>query len=99
MQFQKTGVAPPPLLRIPKLKQGDLDYLEAFDRCSRSRQAGGMGGPSPLMISEIGAYLSLVGIDTREERLKYLRLIQRLDGVWLDHAAEQMKAANNKKKP
>lgn len=92
-------MAPPPLLRRPKLKAGDQDYLDAFYSCSHSRQSSGMGGANPILLSEVGAYLSLVGIDTRDERLKYLRIIQRLDTVYLTEAAERAKAKTKNKKP
>jgi len=56
-----------------------------------------MGGASPILVSEVMAYLTLSGIDSQEERLKYLRTIQRLDNVYLADVAEKMQ--KNSKKP
>jgi hypothetical protein len=89
-------VVPPPLQRKPSIKKGDEVYLVAFNSCSHARQPGGMGGPSPILISEVLSYLNLAGIDSHEERLKYLRTIQQLDSVYLTDAAERMQK-NNKK--
>lgn len=70
--------------------------MAAFSACSQSRQSGGMGGVSPILISEILAYLTLAGIDSRAERHKYLRTIQQLDNVYLADVAEKLKQKNKK---
>lgn len=81
---------------MPKLKRFDDIYLNAYNTLANAREAG-MSGPQPIRLTEIDAYFSLLGIDERPERVKYLGLIQRLDSVYLQHAAEQV--AKNKKKP
>lgn len=48
-----------------------------------------MSAPNPISVAEIEAYCNLAGIASRRERLKYLRLIRRLDGVYLRHWAEK----------
>ena len=96
-QAKKTGVVPPPLLRMPKLKRFDDVYLDAYNTLSSSRGSD-MSGPQPIRLSEINAYFSVMGIDERDERVKYVALIQRLDRVYLEHAGEQI-ARHNKKKP
>lgn len=98
-QAKKTGVVPPPLLRIPKLKQFDTLYLDAFNTLSNARSHD-QTGPQALHLTEMDAYFRVVGIDERDERVKYVALIQQLDQVYLTHVREQMaKAQNNKKKP
>jgi len=92
-------VVPPPLLRRPKLKRDDQDFLSAFYACNHSRQSGGMGGHNPITISEVRNYLDVVGIDTTDERAKYLRVIQLLDSIYLTDAAEKVKAQQKNKKP
>jgi hypothetical protein len=52
-----------------------------------------MGGPCPIPFAEIFAYLLLVGIDGRSERLKYVNLMQRLDGVYMKYWADKNKKA------
>lgn len=96
-QARKTGVVPPPLLRMPKLKHFDDIYLDAFNTLANARESG-MGGPLPIRLSEIDAYFRVMGIDERDERVKYVALIQLLDQVYLKHAGEQI-AKHNKKKP
>jgi hypothetical protein len=92
-------VVPPPLLREPKLKRYDDEYLNAFYSLSHSRQPGGMGGVGPITVGEIRHYLDLVGIDSQSERVKYLRVMQRLDSVYLNDAAEKAKQQTKNKKP
>lgn len=50
-----------------------------------------MGGPQAISVSEINALTQLMGIAIREERVKYLDLIQMLDYIWLKHAADTQK--------
>lgn len=82
---------------MPKLKRFDDIYLEAYNTLSSTRVST-MAGPQPIQLSEIDAYFRVMGIDERDERVKYVALIQRLDQVYLQHAGEQI-AKNNKKKP
>lgn len=77
----------------PRLKEVDAPFIDAFYTLSAAR-ASGMGGVNPIPISEVLAYLTLVGIASAEQRSKYLRLIQRLDSTYLTHMAE--KAEQNK---
>lgn len=79
---------------MPKLKRFDGEYIDAFYTLSRARQHG-VGGPMAVTVQEVLAYCQLVGIDAPHERLKYLSILQRLDGVYLDFHAER--ASQNKK--
>ena len=74
----------------PRLKPEDVDYYTAFNQLSSSR-ASGMGGAGAIQISEILAYCLLVGIANREERVKYLSLVQELDHICLEHWAQEAK--------
>lgn len=96
-QAKKTGVVPPPLLRMPKLKSFDEIYLNAFNTLSNARDSG-MAGPQPIRLSEIDAFFRVTGIDERDERVKYVALIQRLDRAYLEYAHEQA-SKHSKKKP
>lgn len=58
---------------------------------ARSRD---MGVPQAVPVSEVLSCLKLVGIVSEMERVKYLRIVQKLDSVYLDHQAE--KAAKTK---
>lgn len=90
-------MVPPPILRRPKLKKGDQTYLDAYYACDHGRQAVAMGGVNPIPVSEIRHYTDMAGIDCPDERLKYLRIIQRLDSVYIGHVVEKLKAQNKKK--
>ena len=85
-------------MRRPKILKKDEPYLDAFEACSRSRQPGGMGGSGPILISEVEAYLRLLGIDSPPERLKYLKVIQNLDSIYLADAAERRERAQKQNK-
>lgn len=90
-------MVPPPLLRKPKLKQGDQTYLNAYYACDHGRQSVAMGGVNPIPVAEVRHYTDMAGIDCPGERLKYLRIIQRLDSVYIEHVTEKLKAQNKKK--
>lgn len=82
---------PAPLLNRPYLKVRDARYKEAFDVLHSSRTQG-FSGQNSIQVSEILAYLELVGIDSQQERVKYLRLIQKLDDVYFAYVAEKRQA-------
>lgn len=71
----------------------DVPYQEAFFALSAARGSG-MGGPNPIPVSELLAYLNLMGIASYTARSKYLRLVQQMDSTYLGHCAE--KAAQTK---
>lgn len=87
----KRGRVPPPMLSRPKLQKGDYEYLSAWQTLDEGRPSG-MAGPSAISIAEIESYCNLVGINTKAERLRYLRLLRRLDRVYLEHWAEKRAA-------
>lgn len=63
-------------------------FLQAFTVLSQARPSG--FGPSALVLSEIVAYWRHVGhIGPLAE---FVRLMQALDRVFLEHAREQLKA-------
>lgn len=88
---RRTGVVPPPLQNRPRLQPQDMPYIEAFNCVSRGRPIGDMGGTGRIAVSEIHAYLQVVGIANKSLRVKYLRLIQMLDDVFVGHYLERDK--------
>jgi hypothetical protein len=62
--------------------------MDAYYSLTAARSSG-FGGAEPIQISEIVAYLDLVGILDRDERAKYLRHVQRLDNAYLTYAREK----------
>lgn len=59
--------------------------VEAFNRLTQTR-ASGPGGPQPISLGEIKAYLDLFGPDDPEARAERVDLIQAMDRVWLELA-------------
>lgn len=84
---------PGPLLSRPRLKRQDAPYLDAYYCLSAARTAG-FGGADPIQVSEIVAYLNLVGVSGAEERARYLRTIQQLDHTYLTYARERAEEVN-----
>lgn len=83
---------PPPLLAEPKLKTQDFQWQVAFSTLSNTRQSG-MGGSSPILMSEMKAFGDMAGIVNRAHWAKYVTLMQDLDRVWLNHHAEKQRAS------
>lgn len=81
-----------PLRNIPKLTGDDSALLSAYDVIARSR-TWGMSSPNTLSISDVANYCALMGIASIADRAKYLRITQDLDGVFMEHWAQ-----NNKNK-
>lgn len=80
------GVTPSGLAERPVVHQEDRPYLDGFWALARGR-AHGQFGPSPIPVTEVQAYLALVKECGVDERMKFLRLVQKMDTVYLEHAA------------
>lgn len=52
-----------------------------------------MEGPQPIALSEIVAFFTLAGVEAKRDRARYTRVIQEMDGVYLDHMAKKLEAA------
>lgn len=76
------GTIHPAELTRPALRNEDRRYYDAYRSLSASRNWN-QAGPMPIPVSEVWAYMEMVGIDDHETRLKYLRLVQGLDAVEL----------------
>ena len=55
-------------------------------------------GPQPIAISELDAYLRVVGVKSEEEKAKYLRLIRLMDDVELNYQFAKRKQEAEKAK-
>ena len=80
----RTGVKAKALMNRPRLRFEDAAFMQGYYSVHQARTSG-HSSPNPLAVTEIAAYCSLLGIASRGERLKYLRLIQDLDQVYLTH--------------
>jgi hypothetical protein len=83
------------MVERPILQRQDLPYREAFLILNASRRTG-MGGSEALSTGDILSLVKEGGIDYEFQMPKYLRLMQKLDRVLLEHQAE--KAPNTKSK-
>ena len=79
------------------MELGDETYMEFFYTLNRSRGMTDMGGPQHVSIVDMEALLRLWGIDQRDHRLKYVRIAQNLDSIYLDHIAEKRESASRQK--
>ena len=63
--------------------------MEAFFDVSSSRQAGESPGPIPM--TEYYAYFKAYYIDSIEDRETHLRILKRLDNIYLQAMQEELK--------
>jgi len=84
------GITHPALLEQVALRDDCIDYHDVFRSLGASRKWTQVG-PEPLQTTEIKAELELRGIDDHYERLKYLRIVRKLDRVELDYHFERLK--------
>lgn len=79
-----TGQIHPALATKPALRRDCLRYYEVFHALGASR-VWSQVGPQPLQVSEILALVEAKGIEEPETKLKYVRLVQRMDRVEMLH--------------
>ena len=89
------GVEVAALASRPELDMRQAYYYNAYQSMSRSRNAG-MGGALPIPVSEILAYCELFYIAQLDERARLFRYVNRLDGAYLNWAAERSKSNSSK---
>lgn len=96
--MQAGGMEVKSLQNRPVLTRWVTEYWEAFQMLSGSR-AVHQGGVGSVPLSEIVAYLDAVFLVDVDERLRFIRMIQALDGVYVTHVNEKAKRnAENAKK-
>ena len=88
--YEDTGEIPPQLLKKPVLSGDCIKYHDAYRYLGACRLWGQVG-PLPIPLSEIEAYLNLDGVTDPLTRMKYVRLIGRMDQVELKHLHEKSK--------
>jgi len=85
---EMSGITPSGLLNKPEIGPDLFGYVNLYWTLHAGRNYG-MAGALPLQVSEIEAYYRLVGEADSEERLKGLIYMQRMDQVYLNHAAKE----------
>lgn len=86
--MRENGAIHPAELTKPALKAEDRRYYDAYRALSASRLWSQIG-PNPVQVSEVVAYLSLLGIEDTDTKLKYLRLIQGMDIVEMNNIRDK----------
>lgn len=84
---------------MPRLLPGDEVYSEAF-HCLNSARTYNMGGPNPIQLSEMMAYVRhLTFIESLEARRRFVRFMQAMDEVMLAHASDQAESKRKARPP
>ena len=86
-----TGETPKALKDRPTLRDDLAHLMESFFELSAQRLVGETA--QPLQISEVLAYVELLGIDSPIERERLFTMVRKLDAVFLEH----VRATLNKK--
>lgn len=89
--YDDTGQVPEALRKKPVLPKACRRYLDAFRLLSDAR-TWNQGHPMPIQISEVNALLESMGISDPQTKIKYQRLVRRMDQVELAHILQQVKS-------
>jgi len=93
-----TGKKSDRLASRPTLRPDCLKYMRAFSSLSNARQHSQIGGAQPISLTEIKAYIDLHGIQYGEVSSRYVRMIQKMDYLYLDKVQERLAQQGNNKK-
>lgn len=74
----------------PTINRWVTEYWEAFQVLSSSR-ATHQGGIGSIPLTEMVAYMEAIYLHDVEERLKFIRMIQSLDMVYVSHVNDRAK--------
>lgn len=84
---------------MPRLLPEDEVYMEAFHVLNSARTYN-MGGPNPIALSEMLAYVrDLTLFETLESRRLFVRFLQGLDEVMLSESAKKTEQRLREQKP
>lgn len=82
-----TGVTPPALKNRPPIGEAEYFFISCFYELNAFR--ANSEHPQPLTISDIKAYMDILGGFTVSESLRFLSVIRTLDQTFLKHSAEK----------
>ena len=95
----------PALRDRPRVTPWISEYWDAFQILGSSRIVH-QGGIGPIPLSEMVAYMDAVYLVDVDERLKFIRMMQSLDRVYVTHInskakqqSEQRRKASQARKP
>lgn len=81
---EDTGIPHPADVGRPALRSDCIKYFDAFRYLGASRMWSEVG-PQAIQVSEVAAYLGILGIEDTYTKQKYLRLVQSMDRVEMQH--------------
>lgn len=82
------GIMPKALLNVPEPHELGVELDEAFNILSSSRQWS-MGDPLPIAVSEMLLWCAGFDIADLDERLSFIRTMQKLDSAYLKVLADR----------
>jgi hypothetical protein len=81
-----------PLLTLPDMEAEDYYYVQAFHDLNRARSYH-MGGPNPIALADIDAYIRLAGLsDDTVSRRVLLKHIAAMDDVLISYSSDKRQA-------
>lgn len=80
----------------PRLSRWVQEYWDAFQILSGSRIIH-QGGIGPIPLSEMVAYMDATYLVDVDARLKFIKMIQSLDGIYVDHVNTKAKRESKAK--
>jgi hypothetical protein len=87
--YEDTGQHHPHLLARPPLRSDCTKYLDAYRLLSGSRMWDEVG-PKPISVAEVESLVDMAGVEGEEARMKYLRLMRRMDLTELQILRERL---------
>lgn len=81
----------------PRLTMWTLEYWDAFQVLSGSRLVH-QGGIGPIPLSEMVAYMDATHLVDVDDRLRFIKMIQALDKVYVKHVNEKAKRESEKRR-
>ena len=81
----------------PRLTPWIIEYWEGFQVLGSSRKTH-QGGIGPIPLSEIAVYMDTMAIRDIDERLKFIRMIQSLDRIYVKHINAKAKSEADRRR-
>ena len=88
-QRRERGIISVALLNKPELPGHLVPVYNAFTILNRTRGSN-MAGEQPIKVSEVVAYLSVIGETCPERRARLMRLVVAMDGTYLAHQSKKI---------
>lgn len=81
----------------PRLTMWTIEYWDAYQVLSSSRMVH-QGGIGPIPLSEMVAYMDATNLTDVDDRLRFIKMMQALDKVYVSHINERAKRESEKRR-